>query len=139
ADKLVKPVSAPGFELIGISSDVPWGTASNELVSAVYDQQVLAIVSLDRASSHLAEQIGVKSLVPVVAVSSDKTLTSVNVPWIFRLPEGSSLSEAVEVVVAAEKETGANRSKIRDKLASGKKLAGVSFQQTGEPQTGPGQ
>jgi hypothetical protein len=76
----------------------------------------------------------VKSLVPVVATSADHTLTSVNIPWIFRLPEGSSLDQAVQVVVAAEQQAGANRSKIRDELASGRKLAGVSFQQTGEPQ-----
>ena len=75
---------------------MPWGKASSELVSAVYDQNVVAIIALDRNSSHLAEQIGVKSLVPVIAVSSDHALTSTNIPWIFRLPEGTSLEQALQ-------------------------------------------
>jgi ABC-type branched-subunit amino acid transport system substrate-binding protein len=138
ADKLAKLVptrQADGktWELVGISSDKPWGKASSELVKAVYDQNVLAIVALDRVSSHLAEQIGVKALVPVVAVSSDHTLTSFNIPWIFRLPEGTSLEQAVQIVAAAESAAGPNRSKVRDELASGKKIAGTQFQQTGEP------
>jgi len=57
ADQL--PESLQGWQLVRISSDLPWGKASSELVSAVYDNNVLAIVALDRASSHLAEQIGV--------------------------------------------------------------------------------
>jgi hypothetical protein len=112
---------------------LPWGKASTQLVNAVYDKQVLAIVALDRASSHLAEQIGVKSLVPVLAVSSDHTLTSINIPWIFRLPEATSLERAVETISAAEHAAGPNRSRIRDELASGKNIAGVRFETTGEP------
>ena len=121
------------MELVGIASDVPWGKASSELVSAVYDQNVVAIISLDRNSSHLAEQIGVKSLVPVVAVSSDQTLTSINIPWIFRMPEGTTLEQAVQTVSAAERVAGPNRSRIRDELASGRQMAGTQFQSTGEP------
>jgi len=127
------PESLQGWQLVRISSDLPWGKASSELVSAVYDKNVLAIVALDRASSHLAEQIGVKSLVPVVAVSSDHTLTSINIPWIFRLTEGTSVQQAVQTVVAAEQVAGPSRSKIRDELASGKTIAGVAFRTTGEP------
>jgi len=127
------PESLQGWQLVRISSDLPWGKASSELVSAVYDKNVLAIVALDRASSHLAEQIGVKSLVPVVAVSSDHRLTSINIPWIFRLTEGTSVQQAVQTVVAAEQVAGPSRSKIRDELASGKTIAGVAFRTTGEP------
>ena len=138
ADQLVKamPVMRTDIgklELIGIASDVPWGKASSDLVSAVYDQHVVALIALDRKSSHLAEQIGVKSLVPVVAVSSDRTLTSINIPWIFRLPEGTSLEQALQTVSAAERAAGPNRSRIRDELASGRQFAGVQFQITGEP------
>ena len=138
ADKLVKSVPAMStdggkLELIGIGSDVPWGKASSDLVSAVYDQHVVAIIALDRKSSHLAEQIGVKSLVPVVAVSSDRTLTSINIPWIFRLPAGTSLEQALQTVSAAERVAGPNRSRLRDELASGRQFAGVQFQTTGEP------
>jgi len=138
ADKLVKAlpaamVGAGKLDLVGIASDVAWGKASSELVSAVYDQNVVAIISLDRNSSHLAEQIGVKSLVPVVAVSSDQNLTSINIPWIFRMPEGTTLEQAVQTVSAAERAAGPNRSSIRDELASGRQMAGTQFKSTGEP------
>jgi ABC-type branched-subunit amino acid transport system substrate-binding protein len=138
ADKLVHSVSTPGndsrkWELIGVSSDVPWGKASDELVRAVYDQNVIAMIALDRPSSHLAEQIGVKAFVPVIAISSDHALTSTNIPWIFRLPEGNSLEQALKTLAAAEKQSGPNRGKLRDVLASGTQFAGVTFQPTGEP------
>ncbi len=138
ADKLVKSLPAAvtdagQLKLVGIASDVPWGKASSDLVSAVYDQNVVAIIALGRNSSHLAEQIGVKSLVPVVAVSSDRTLTSINIPWIFRMTEGTTLEQAVQTVSAAERIAGPNRSRIRDELASGRQMAGTRFQPTGEP------
>jgi hypothetical protein len=138
ADKLVRSISMPAsdgrkWELIGVSSDVPWGKASDELVRAVYDQNVIAMIALDRPSSHLAEQIGVKAFVPVLAVSSDKTLTSINIPWIFRLPAGTSLGQALQILATAERRSGANRSKLRDVLSSGSQIAGVLFQPTGEP------
>ena len=135
AETLVKslPANSGKLKVVGISSDVPWGKASSALVSAVYDRHVVAIIALDRNSSHLAEQIGVKSLVPVVAVSSDHTLTSINIPWIFRLPDGTSLEQALRTVSAAERVAGPNRSGIRDELASGRQLAGAQFQTTGEP------
>ena len=127
AEQLVRSASIPNAagkcELIGVSSDVPWGKASDELVRAVYDQNVLAIIALDRASSHLAEQIGVKAFVPVIATSSDHALTSTNIPWIFRLPEGTPLEQALQVVAAAERQSGPNRSKLRDVLASGKTIS----------------
>ena len=75
-----------------------------------------------------------KAFVPVVAISSDKALTSTNIPWIFRLPEGTALSEAVQVFVQATKVSGANRGKIREFLASGNSVAGIRFVSTGEMQ-----
>jgi ABC-type branched-subunit amino acid transport system substrate-binding protein len=125
--------SGPKWSLAGINSDVPWGKASNELVRAVYDQNVIGMIALDRASSHLAEQIGVKAFVPVIAVSSDHALTSTNIPWIFRLPDGTSLEQALQTLAAAERRSGPNRSKLREVLASGTQVAGVQFQSTGEP------
>src|SRR5271169_6472509 len=122
------------WELIAVSSDVPWGKASNGLVHAVYDQNVIAMIALDRASSHLAEQIGVKAFVPVIAVSSDRALTSMNIPWIFRLPEGTPLEQALLTLSAAEQQSGPNRAKLREVLASGTQVAGVRFLQTGEVQ-----
>jgi branched-chain amino acid transport system substrate-binding protein len=101
-------------------------------VKAVYHDHVLALIALDRNSSHLAEQIAVKSFLPVVAISSDRSLTSTNIPWIFRLPEGIPLDQAIQCLGAAIARAGPNRSLIRQTLASGNPLAGIRFDSTGE-------
>ncbi len=121
------------ISLVGISSDVQWGKASSALVQALYDQHAIGIIATNRNSSHLAEQLGVKGFVPVIAISSDRSLTSTNIPWIFRLPEGSSPDQAIRCFMEAINKVGANREKIRDFLASGNLVAGLSFQDTGEP------
>ncbi len=121
------------YSLIAIPSGASWGKSSSDLVHAVYQQHVLAVIALDRACSHLAEQIAVKSFVPVIAISSDRTLTSTNIPWIFRLPEGSSVHQAIATMSEAIRAAGPNRAAIRDVLASGNPVAGVRFRSTGEP------
>jgi len=120
------------LSLIAIPSESSWGKASADLVKAVYQEHVLALIALDRPSSHLAEQIAVKSFVPVVAISSDRALTSTNIPWIFRLPAGTSLPLALGCLSVAIEQAGPNRASIRESLASGKSLAGVRFDSTGE-------
>ena len=125
-------VEGKKISLIAIPSEATWGKSANDLVNAVYQDHVLALIALDRASSHLAEQIAVKSFVPVLAISSDRALTSTNIPWIFRLPEGTSLDDAVKCLSAAIAQAGPNRSSIRELLASGKAFAGVRFESTGE-------
>jgi branched-chain amino acid transport system substrate-binding protein len=132
--RLLETLSTPGrhVSLIGISSDGPWGKASTELVQAVYQERVLGVIATDRNASHLAEQIGTKAFVPVIAISSDRMLTSTNVPWIFRLPEGTPLDQGVRSFVEAAAGAGFNRGKIRETLASGAPVAGVRFQSTGE-------
>ena len=132
--KLVSSLATDGktFSLVAIPSEAAWGKASNDLVNAVYQDHVLALIALDRPSSHLAEQIAVKTFLPVVAISSDRALTSTNIPWIFRLPEGATPEEAVKCIAAAIAQAGPNRSGIREVLASGKALAGVRFDSTGE-------
>jgi branched-chain amino acid transport system substrate-binding protein len=120
------------FSLIGISSEGPWGKASTNLVRAVYQNRVLGIIATDRNASHLAEQIGTKAFVPVIAISSDRMLTSANVPWIFRLPPGTPLEQALRCLADAANRTGPNRGKIRAVLASGTPVAGMRFQSTGE-------
>jgi len=125
---------AQHYSVVPISSEASWGRASTELVKAVYDKNVLAIVALDRPSSHLAEQIGTKAFVPVLALSSDRMLTSTNIPWIFRLPPNSSVEQAMQCLAAAIKDVGPNRARIREVLASGKTFAGLHFQSTGELQ-----
>jgi len=119
--------------LIGISSDASWGKSSTALVNAIYAEHVLGIIALDRNSSHLSEQLGLKSFVPVLALSTDKTLTSTNIPWIFRMPSGSTLPDTITTFAAALRKAGPNSERIRDVLASGESVAGFRFKTTGEP------
>jgi substrate-binding family protein len=121
------------LSLLGISSEGPWGKASTQLVDAIYKDHVLGMISLDRASSHLAEQLAVKSFVPLIALSSDRTLTSINIPWIFRLPAEAQLEQALRCYNEAVSKAGPNPGKIRERLASGEMIAGVRFESTGEP------
>jgi hypothetical protein len=120
------------ISLIAIPSRLSWGTASDELVKAVYRDHALALIALDRPCSHLAEQLAVKSFLPVVAISADRTLTTTNIPWIFRLPEGTPIEQALRSLAEAIHRAGPNREKIRNLLASGKPVGGASFEATGE-------
>jgi len=125
------------LSLLPISSDSSWGKASDDLVKAVYQEHVLALITLDRPSSHLAEQIAVKAFVPVVAIPSDRALTSTNIPWIFRMPDRTSLEQALECLSAAIKQAGPNRGNIRELLSSGTDFGGIGFEATGEPRKPP--
>jgi hypothetical protein len=141
SDEVVHALSEIGsagrrFTLVPISSELSWGKASSELVKSVYEGHVLAVVALDRNSSHLAEQVGVKAFVPVIAIASDRTLTSTNIPWIFRLPGNTPLPQALRCVGAAIAEAGPNRAGIREVLASGRMSSGVRFESTGESTRG---
>ena len=118
--------------LIPIASQLSWGRASNELIKAVYQDHALALIALDRASSHLAEQIAVKSFLPVMAISSDRALTSTNIPWIFRLPANTPLDQVLRCLGNSIERAGPNRERVRDLLASGQAVAGLSFTSTGE-------
>jgi len=130
----VKDLEAAGhhYTLIAIPSEGAWGKASSALVQAIYQDQALGIIALDRNSSHLAEQIGVKAFVPVIAISSDKLLTTTNISWIFRMPESTPLVKALDVFALAVNASGPDRGKIRTYLASGNTVAGVSFTATGD-------
>ncbi|HKM49318.1 MAG TPA: ABC transporter substrate-binding protein [Terriglobales bacterium] len=131
---LLRAINVKGqpISLIAIPSQLSWGKASDELVKAVYQDHVLALIALDRPSSHLAEQIAVKSFIPVVAISSDRALTTTNIPWIFRLPEGTPIAQALGSLAEAIHRAGPNREKIRNLLASGAVVDGTSFESTGE-------
>ena len=128
-------ISAKGraFKLLPVSSDQNWGAASTQLVHALMDEHALAILALDRNSSHLAEQLALKAFVPVVALSSDKALTSTNVPWIFRLQPETTPAAALRLLETAAGRSGANPEQLRNVLASGDDMAGVAFLKTGEP------
>ncbi|MGB7168088.1 MAG: ABC transporter substrate-binding protein [Acidobacteriaceae bacterium] len=121
------------WSVISVESDQNWGVAATQLVHALEDEHALAVVALDRDCAHLAEQLALKTFVPVVALADDRTLTSTNVPWIFRLPGNTAPAEAVRLLVAAAQASGENPEKLRAVLASGETLAGVRFRDTGEP------
>jgi hypothetical protein len=68
----------------------------------------------------------------VVALSDDTSLTSTNVPWIFRLPQKTDPAAALRTIAAAVQHGGANAEKLRDALASGEEMAGAAFFSSGE-------
>ena len=115
ADKLTGHIGR--YEVIGVASDVPWGKASNELVKLIYDDHVIGLIATDRNSSHLAEQLAVKAFLPVIAISNDRTLTSVNIPWIFRMPADTPVEQVITRLLKASESAGPNRAAIRDRLA----------------------
>jgi branched-chain amino acid transport system substrate-binding protein len=121
------------WTLLPVASDQNWGVASTQLVHALMDEHALAIIALDRDAAHLAEQLALKAFVPVVALSSDKKLTSTNIPWIFRLPAETTPASALGLLQAAAARSGANPERLRNVLASGELLSGVAFLPTGEP------
>jgi len=121
------------WKLLPVASNQNWGAASTALVHALMDGHAVAILALDRDASHLAEQLALKSFVPVVALSADKALTSANIPWIFRLPQATAPAAALQMLIAAGQRSGANSERLRDVLASGQPLSGVAFLPGGEP------
>jgi branched-chain amino acid transport system substrate-binding protein len=124
--------SGRAWQLLPVDSSQNWGAASTQLVHALMDEHALAIVALDRDSAHLAEQLSLKSFVPVVALSTDHSLTSTNVPWIFRLPAAATPASAVRILKAAEARSGPNPERLRHVLASGTLLDGIAFLPGGE-------
>ncbi len=120
------------WKLLPVNSDQNWGAASTQLVRGLMDEHALAIVALDRSAAHLAEQLALKTFVPVVALSNDKALTSTNVPWIFRLPADTTPAAALHLLEAAGAKSGDNAERLRDVLASGVTVSGVAFLTTGE-------
>ncbi len=125
--------SAQTWDIVPVDSNQNWGAASTQLVHALFDEHSLAIIALDRNAAHLAEQLALKALVPVLAVSGDRSLTATNVPWIFRMPAETTPASAVRLLRAAERQSGANPERLRDVLASGHLLEGFAFLPTGEP------
>jgi ABC-type branched-subunit amino acid transport system substrate-binding protein len=116
------------YLLAAVDADKPWGQASTELVELLYRESALGIIAVGRNASHLAEQLAAKTFVPVIAISSDASLTAVNLPWIFRLPVDTALEQTVRAMTAAAEKAGPNRGRLRDELA-----ASGQFDNRGEP------
>ena len=120
------------WELLPVESQQNWGAASAQLVSALMDGSALAMIALDRDSAHLAEQMALKAFVPVVALAEDRSLTSTNVPWIFRLPARTAPAEALRLLSAGVARSGSSAGRLRAVLASGVELEGLAFAANGE-------
>jgi hypothetical protein len=119
--------------LVPIESHQSWGAASTKLVQALTEEHAIAIIALDRDAAHLAEQLSLKMFIPVIALTDDKTLTSTNVPWIFRLPPNYGCTGALRILELAIGRGTAGSTDIRAIMASGSELSGISFQKNGEP------
>jgi branched-chain amino acid transport system substrate-binding protein len=120
ADKVAASLPQAPYRVLGVDSETVWGKSSTELVNLVYQSGAIGIVATDRASAHLAEQIAVKTFLPVIALSSDHALTSTNIPWIFRLAPDTSVADAVRMLSEAAEHVGLNRARIREYLAANK-------------------
>ncbi len=123
----------PKLSLVPVESGQNWGAASTQLVHALMDGHTLVILALDRDAAHLSEQLALKCFVPVIALSDDQTLTSANIPWIFRLPADTTPAAALRIIEQASAREGANPERLRNLLASGKEIGGTAFLPTGEP------
>jgi ABC-type branched-subunit amino acid transport system substrate-binding protein len=98
-------MSEISFELAIREVAGPWGSGSKEIVSLVFEDEVLAIVAaLDGRGAHVAEQIVAKGQVPLVAPTADPSLTQINVPWFFRCaPDDRAQSAALAVEVYGQR------------------------------------
>jgi hypothetical protein len=112
-----------------------WGASTAAFVSALTEQQPIAVIALDRNTAHLAEQLSLKNFLPVVALSSDHALTSTNIPWIFRLPPDTTPATAMRVIRKAVQQSGVDPFRLRDVLASGAEINGIAFLPGGEPRS----
>jgi ABC-type branched-subunit amino acid transport system substrate-binding protein len=116
------------YEVVPVTANTPWGQASTELVKLIYEPSTIGMISTDRNTGHLAEQLAIKSFVPLIAISGDKSLTAVNIPWIFRLPADASLPDALRSMIEAAEKSGPNRGRLRAALASS-----ARFDSKGDP------
>ena len=129
---------ASEWQVLPITTDngtQDWGAATTALTDVLMQKHPLAIIALDRASSHLAEQLALKCFLPVVALSDDTALTSANIPWIFRLPAGTDPVSALRMIQSAAGSGGVDPFQLRSVLASGVEISGMSFLATGEPKS----
>jgi ABC-type branched-subunit amino acid transport system substrate-binding protein len=77
----------------------PWRGGAREVVRLVFEDRVVALIGgPDGVSTHVAQQVATKALLPLISpVSSDPSLTHTRVPWIFRLPPDDATQARVLV------------------------------------------
>ncbi len=95
------------FRLLPAWSENPWGTGVGEIARMVYRDELWAILGgIDGPSTHLVEQVAVKSRITLLsAASTDKTANLANVPWMFSLVPGDHLAAPV-LAEAIERQIG---------------------------------
>ncbi len=73
------------FRLVPAWDENPWTGGVARLVRLVYVEKVWAIIGgIDGATTHLAEQVVAKALLPLVnPAGTDRGIHAANVPWIF--------------------------------------------------------
>lgn len=81
------------FRLFSRWSDDPWRAGASAVVKLAMEDRAVAVVGgIDSASTHLAEQVAAKALLPLLdPVSTDETANAAFVPWIFSYAPGDSL------------------------------------------------
>jgi branched-chain amino acid transport system substrate-binding protein len=83
------------FRLVPAWDENPWTGGAARLVRLVYAEKVWAIVGgIDGATTHLAEQVVAKALLPLVnPAGTDRGIHAANVPWVFScVPPDQELS-----------------------------------------------
>jgi branched-chain amino acid transport system substrate-binding protein len=89
---------AEEMRLIPAWDENPWTGGAKKVVRLVYDERVLALIGgIDGTSTHLAEQVVAKALLPLIdPASTDRTVNAAFVPWAFSLmPDDRGLMSAL--------------------------------------------
>ena len=85
------------FRLVPRWSENPWRAGAALITRMAFVDRVWAIIgSIEGAGTHLAEQVVVKALLPLVnPVATDRSIHMAGVPWMFSTVQGDDLHSAV--------------------------------------------
>ncbi len=96
--------AAQDVELVPAWDESPWTGGAAKVVHLAYGERVVALIGgIDGASTHLAEQVVTKALLPLVdPASTDRTVNAAFVPWVFSLmPDDRALMGALAEALAS--------------------------------------
>jgi len=91
------------FLLVPAWSDNPWAGGARDLARLAFDDRVLALIGgIDGPTTHLAEQVATKALLPLLSpVATDPTVTRAYVPWVLSLqPSDAAIARPLAEVAA---------------------------------------
>jgi branched-chain amino acid transport system substrate-binding protein len=86
------------FRLVQDWDENPWSGGAASVVRMVYQENVWAVIGgIDGTSTHLAEQVVAKARLALIdPASTDRTVNSANVPWLFScMPDDGVLMAAI--------------------------------------------